>query len=216
MFPFPQIPFLTLLSEGAVYLTDSSTLVVADVHLGKSATFRARGLPVPEGDTARDFQRLLELRKKCGAARLVIAGDLFHASSGITPELETALAEFLTELAVPVTLVIGNHDAKISSLPSGLHCVPSFPVAAEISVVHDPAHGIGEIFHICGHLHPTVKFRDGKRTSLRMPCFLFRANTLILPAFGSFTGGALMTPLPEDRVFVSLRDTVVELPTEIF
>ena len=44
MQPFPETPHVTLLAEGAILLTDTMALVVADVHLGKSATFRARGL----------------------------------------------------------------------------------------------------------------------------------------------------------------------------
>ena len=215
MSPLPEIPSLSLLAEGAVFFTGDSILVVADVHLGKSATFRARGLPVPEGDTARDLQRLLDLREKCGARHLVIAGDLFHAQSGITPELEAALARFIKELAIPVTLVLGNHDAKLAKLPEGLNCVSHFDLGAGVRIVHDPAHAAGDTFHLCGHLHPVVSVRDGVRTSLRLPCFIYRNHTLVLPAFGSFTGGAHMKPQAEDRVFVSLRDTVVELPVGI-
>lgn len=216
MSPFPNHPSLTLLAEGAVFLTDESILVVADVHLGKSATFRARGVPVPEGDTARDFQRLSDLSKKCGARHLVIAGDLFHAPAGITPELEASLADFIKALAIPVTLVVGNHDAKLKKLPEGLNCVPHLDAASGLRIIHDPAHASGDTLHLSGHLHPVVSVRDGARTSLRMPCFIFRQRTLVLPAFGSFTGGAHMKPDAEDRVFVSLRDKVVELPSGVF
>jgi DNA ligase-associated metallophosphoesterase len=216
MLPFPPFPSLTLLPEGAVFMSDISTLVVADVHLGKAAAFRARGLPIPEGDTARDFRRLLELRKKCDAGRLIIAGDLFHAPSGITPELKTGLATFMDELAIPMTLVMGNHDAKLPELPAGVGCVPYLDIPSGVRIVHDPSHAVGGSLHLSGHLHPVVNVRDGRRTSLRLPCFIYRSHTLVLPAFGSFTGGARVTPTADDRVFVTLRDTVVELPAEVF
>ncbi|GAA5117327.1 ligase-associated DNA damage response endonuclease PdeM [Luteolibacter yonseiensis] len=215
MHPFPKLPSLSLLAEGVVFLTDTSTLVVADVHLGKSAAFRARGLPVPEGDTARDLQRLLELGKRCGAGHLVIAGDLFHSPSGITPELEVALGGFIEELGIPLTLVAGNHDAKLAALPAGLTRVSHLDVGPGVRVVHDPAHAAGDIFHLSGHLHPVVNVRDGIRASLRLPCFILKDQTLVLPAFGSFTGGAPVKPGIEDRVFVPLRGKVVELPVEI-
>ncbi len=80
MNPFSHYPHLTLLAGGAVYLADSATLVLAGLLLGKSAAFRAKGLPVPEGDDARDLGRLQTLVEKHAAVRLVIAGDLFHAS----------------------------------------------------------------------------------------------------------------------------------------
>jgi len=215
MFPFPKNRSLSLLPEGAAFLSEQSTLVVADIHLGKSAVFRANGLPVPEGDTARDFLRLLDLVRKCGAAHLVIAGDLFHARSGMTPELEMALAEFFQAIGIPVTLVVGNHDAKIAPLPEELRHTPHLDLAADIRVIHDPAQAGGGGFHISGHWHPVVRIADGKRPSLRLPCFLVRENTLVLPAFGSFTGGATITPQADDRFFVALREHVVELPAAL-
>ncbi|MEO7100477.1 MAG: ligase-associated DNA damage response endonuclease PdeM [Luteolibacter sp.] len=206
---------VSLLAEGAAFLTISSTLIVADIHLGKSAAFRAKGLPVPEGDTARDFARLIELAGKCRASHLVIAGDLFHSPSGITPELETALGDFIHSLGLPVTLVLGNHDAKIRQLPAGLEVLPHLDLEGNIRVIHDPHHAEGEQLSISGHWHPVVKIPDGKRTSLRLPCFLYRNNTLVLPAFGSFTGGAILAAEPNDRVFIALRDQIVELPSTL-
>ncbi len=214
MSPFPTIPSLVLLPEGAIFLSDSSILILADVHLGKSATFRAKGLPIPEGDTERDFQRAVTLVSKHSARHLVIAGDLFHAPSGITSGLQAALARFLSDVGIPVTLVMGNHDAKISGLPSGLGCLPSLDLG-KICIVHDPAHAVGERIHISGHWHPVVKIPDGKRASLRLPCFLLRKHALVLPAFGSFTGGAIVSPEEGDRIFVALRENVVELPAEL-
>lgn len=210
--PFQLNSSLALLPEGAVFLMESSTLIVADIHLGKSAAFRAKGLPVPEGDSARDLARLLDLAEKSGSTRLVIAGDLFHSPTGMTPELAAALADFMTRLGIPVTLVVGNHDTKIPQLPAQLRSVPHLDIADNLRVIHDPAHVSGDRLHISGHWHPVVKIPDGKRTSLRLPCFLFRNNTLVLPAFGSFTGGAIIDAKPQDRVFVALRERVVELP----
>ncbi len=215
MTPLPAYPELLLLPEGAAFLTSCSMLIVADVHLGKSATFRAQGLPIPEGDTARDFQRLIDLALKYGATRLVIAGDLFHAPSGITPELEDALERFLAEIGIHVTLVMGNHDIKLRALPEQLHPVPYLDVGENLRIIHDPAHTSGDRLHLSGHWHPVVKIPDGKRTSLRLPCFLLRENTLIIPAFGSFTGGAIMKTRVGDRVFVSLRDEIIELPQDL-
>ncbi|RYD28816.1 MAG: ligase-associated DNA damage response endonuclease PdeM [Verrucomicrobiaceae bacterium] len=208
MNPFPHIPHLTILPEGVLV---DSTLVVADVHLGKSATFRAKGLPVPEGDTERDFRRLAEMVVKHGVSHLVIAGDLFHARSGLTEPVEAALTGFLSQVGIPVTLVIGNHDTKLRRFPAGLVCVEHFDID-EIRIVHDPAHADRERLHISGHWHPAVRIPDGRRRPLRLPCFLYRNNTLVLPAFGSFTGGAVLSPEAGDRIFAALRDQIVEIP----
>lgn len=206
---------LDLLPDGAVFLPETSTLVVADLHLGKAAVFRAKGLPLPEGDVARDLSRLAELIRLHGAAELVIAGDLFHGPVGITPEIEEELGCFLDRLEISLHLVGGNHDAKIRELPCGLVSVPMIECAG-VKILHDPKDADDENLSLAGHWHPIARIPDGKRTSLRLPCFLLRKHTLILPAFGSFTGGAVMDPEKGDRFFVPLREKVVEAPPELW
>jgi DNA ligase-associated metallophosphoesterase len=204
-----------LLPEGAAYLTETNTLVVADLHLGKSAAFRAHGLPIPDGDTARDLSRLLDLSRRHSAREIIVAGDLFHSPSGITPEVDAETSRFLDDLAIPFTLVGGNHDAKIRRLPAALTSL----VATErggIRIIHDPADATDSPLHIGGHWHPVARIRDGARTALRMPCFLLRGSVLVLPSFGSFTGGAIIPPQAGDHLFVPLRDRVVEVPPELW
>lgn len=191
-------------------------LVVADVHLGKSAAFRARGLAVPEGDTAQDLAAMLDLVRLHKPARLVVNGDLFHAPSGLTPELEEGLERFIRSLGIPLTLVTGNHDAKISRLPTGVREVSSLNHESGVRLIHDPAEAVtagGDgRFYIAGHWHPAVRIADSRRTTLRLPCFLLRGPLLVLPSFGSFTGAACMRPEPGDRFFVSPGNRVLEVP----
>ena len=114
-----------------------------------------------------------------------------------------------------MTLVVGNHDVKLKHIPSQIRAVASHDLGESIRIIHDPAHATGGRMHFSGHWHPVVRIPDGRRTSLRLPCFLYRSHTLVLPAFGSFTGGAILSPAPDDRVFVALREEVVELPAEM-
>jgi len=157
---------LTLLPESAVWHAPTRTLVVADVHLGKAAAFRAGGIPVPEGGDADDLARLLALVRKHAAARLVIAGDLFHAPAGVTPALEALVAGFLTNLGVPFLLATGNHDAKLRGLPAGITAAPWVDLTSDgPRVVHDPADATATgRFQLAGHLHPVFRLRDGRRT----------------------------------------------------
>jgi uncharacterized protein len=204
--------FPLLLPEGAALLPTSRTLVVADVHLGKSATFRARGLPVPEGDNARDLARLSALIDRHDAARLVVAGDLFHSPAGLCPELEDALATFIGKHPIPLQLVLGNHDTRLPYYPAGLDVVHEC-IHEGVRVIHDPADAQPGWLNLAGHLHPVVRITVARRQSpLRLPCFLWRGNTLVMPAFGSFTGGALIKPAVGDRIFVAHQATVIELP----
>ena len=204
-------PPVELRPEPAVLLPDRGTLVVADVHLGKSAAFRARGLAVPEGDTRRDLERLTTLIEATGARRLVVAGDLFHSPAGLTPEVLTRVEDWLRSTALPVTLVLGNHDRRLTRFPDRLETVARVDLGG-LQVVHDPVDADAGRATLCGHLHPVVRVADGKRTSLRLPCFHLSRRHLVLPAFGSFTGGSIVDPERGDRIFVAPADTVVEVP----
>ena len=68
-----------LLPDRALFAEDSATLIVADAHFGKAATFRARGVPVPHGTTACNLDRLTALVQATRARAVVFLGDLFHA-----------------------------------------------------------------------------------------------------------------------------------------
>lgn len=204
---------LNMLPESAVWHEPSRTLVVADVHLGKAAAFRAGGIAVPDGDDGHDLARLAGLVAKHDAGRLVVAGDLFHAPSGIGPELLELVADFAERIGIPWVLTVGNHDAKLRRYPEGIVAVPWVDlVDGGPRVVHDPADARGDRFHLAGHLHPVIRLRDGRRSSLRLPCFWQCDGVLVMPAFGSFTGGAIINPAEGDRVFSALRDQIVEIP----
>ena len=46
-------------------------------------------------------------------------------------------------------------------------------------------------------------------TSAAIPCFVIDANQLILPAFGSFTGGHSETPREGRQIYISTGKAVV-------
>ena len=75
-----------------------------------------------------------------------------------------------------------------------------------MAFAHEPAAGLDEPCGdgvtptFCGHLHPAVSMKTG-RDRMRMPCFLFRGSTALLPAFGAFTGSHPIRPRPGDRIY---------------
>lgn len=208
---FAPVPVQLLPDSALLVFGEKKHLVAADIHLGKSATFRANGLPVPEGDTARDLARLTKLIREHRPDQLVIAGDLFHACTGFTATLLAELMDFREQIAIPFTLVMGNHDQKIRSLPEDFPQHPHLDLSG-IRIVHKPGDAASDMPSICGHIHPVLRIPDGRKTSLRLPCFHLSGNQLTLPAFGSFTGGHIVRPGNGDRFFVTHRDTVIEVP----
>lgn len=205
---------VTLLAEHGVFLEKSGVLVVSDLHLGKSATFRDRGIPVPEGDTREDLERVGGLVEKHEARCLVVAGDLFHAKGGMSEHVLGVFREWAEEAAVPVILTEGNHDrmAGLSRYGLPLEIVPFLEVDG-VHITHDPEEIPDGMVGIAGHLHPGVRLPESPRRSIRVPFFYLRGGReLVLPAFSRFTGLNIEKPKKGDRVFVPSRDEVVEVP----
>jgi DNA ligase-associated metallophosphoesterase len=209
-----------LLPDKSVFLVNSRTLVLGDTHFGKSAAFRARGLPVPEGDTAADLARINALIATETPDEVIIAGDLLHARVGCAPEVLDQLIPWLQAAPATVTLVEGNHDQSCGRQPLGAE----FPLLPEVTrngfhILHNPDEvlTVEDGFHIGGHLHPTVRIKDGTGPGFRAPVFWLRGNQLVLPAFGSFTGGQLYSfDKNHHRLFTPLNKRVVELPGKLW
>ncbi len=78
---------LKLLPERAAFAPGAKTLFVADLHLGKAATFRALGAPAPTGVSEETLRRLAELIATIEPQHVVALGDFTHARAAITPGL---------------------------------------------------------------------------------------------------------------------------------
>ncbi len=112
---------LTLLPERAIWREDTRALFVADVHIGKSATFRAAGIPAPTGATRENLARLDALISALRPRELIVLGDLFHARAAYRA---ACLAEFASwraaHKALAIRLVAGNHDISAGPPPAEL------------------------------------------------------------------------------------------------
>jgi DNA ligase-associated metallophosphoesterase len=212
---------LQLLPQRALWWASKKTLLVADVHLGKGATFRALGQPLPRGGSAGDLQRLAALVAQLQAKQLIVLGDFWHSRRGLNPTLFNALHQWrLQHSQLQVMLVRGNHDRAISksNLPAGLGIEiveEPFPLAPGLFACHEPPlrvpglpqpdnNGITkmlsapvstngpEAFYLAGHLHPAVRLVGKSLDSARLPCFVWQAGQLVLPAFGSLAGHLML------------------------
>jgi DNA ligase-associated metallophosphoesterase len=190
-------------------------LVVADAHFGKAATFRARGVPVPQGTTQANLARLTELIQRERLRRIVFIGDLLHAREAQGAETMQQLARWREQHAhLPVTLVEGNHDRAAGVLPADLHIeLVAEPWTVQgIAFCHQPQRRDGFAV-VAGHLHPCIRLNGAANDSLRTPCFWQRDGVLTLPAFGEFTGGASIAREPGDRVLAVADDRLIEIPS---
>lgn len=204
---------LVLLPERAIHWARRETLLVADPHFGKAATFRFAGLFVPRGTTVSALARLDRMLEATGARRLVFLGDFLHAREGRSEEMLNAVAAWRRQHATTeIVLVRGNHDRRAGDPPGSLaiECVDAPHVDAPFVLSHHPRANEGH-YVLSGHVHPCVRVRGRARQSHRLPCFWFGRDTGVLPAFGEFTGCAEVEPVPGDRVFVVAENEVVSV-----
>jgi len=206
---------LTLLAPGAIHWPARRCLVVADAHFGKAATFRARGIPVPRGTTRETLARLQSLVDASGSSTVVFLGDLFHAAEAHS---DATLAELrawrAAHRSLELVLVEGNHDLKAGAPPSELAIeVRQEPWAVGgLALCHHPRFVDGA-HALAGHLHPAVLLSGRADDAVRLPCFWIRDGLTVLPAFGSFTGGARFDRSPGDRVVAIAEDRLYEIPS---
>ena len=204
---------LRLLPQRAAFLPAQRTLLIADAHIGKAATFRRLGLPVPHGTTAQTLALLDELIEGTGAARIVFLGDLLHSARGRAAATLEAVAQWRTRHpGLALTLVRGNHDRHAGDPPPewGVEAVDEPLRIGALALAHHPAPAAGA-YVIAGHLHPCVVLGGRAHERLRLPCFHFGAAVCVLPAFGAFTGMHAVRPAAGDRVFAVADDSVREV-----
>src|SRR4029453_12175875 len=92
--------------ERALHWPGGDALFVADVHLGKAASFRAGGVPLPRGSTQADLTRLSSLLERTGAGRLVVLGDFLPGRAGRVAALDAAFKTWrASQSAVDMVLV---------------------------------------------------------------------------------------------------------------
>ena len=204
---------LDLLAQRAAFWRERTTLLVADPHFGKAEAFRAQSLPVPGASTPVALARLDAALAATDAKRLVVLGDFWHARASRTPEVLADLADWkLRHPDLVIEIVLGNHDRGVGLPPASwdalIHAdaVPDPPFA----FAHYPD-AIDGHYVLAGHLHPSLVLTGRGRQRLKLPGFWFGPAVGVLPAFGEFTGGAVVTPGRGDRAFVVAGDQVVEV-----
>lgn len=206
-----------LLPQHALWWPGQGALFIADLHLGKAATFRARGIPVPSGTTQGNLAQLSTLLEALPVHRLVVLGDFLHAAEAQTPAVLATVAHWRTHhAAVELVLVRGNHDSHAGDPPAslGIQVVDEPWNLGPFSGCHHPQSD-GSRHVLAGHVHPSVVLRGPGRDALRLPCFAVHAGFTLLPAFGLFTGTATLAPEPGCHVFAVGGGRVWPVPPRV-
>jgi DNA ligase-associated metallophosphoesterase len=209
---------LLLHPERAVIWPRCHTVIVADTHFGKSSYFARHGIAVPAGTDDGDRERLERLLEDSSARRLVILGDFLHS-----PQIEgTAESERLKSWvegvgnSVEIHVVAGNHDRGGPwTRPKTLQWWDAEWFIPPFRFIHEDEHaysgGTNECFALSGHVHPVLRVRNGRKGVMQVPVFWQRQAGMILPSFGSFTGGFAVRPCSGQRIYAVASDAVVPI-----
>lgn len=202
-----------LLAHKAIYWPARRMLVIADIHFGKAAAFRALGVPVPRGTTTQNLLALDTLLASYACEEIVFLGDFLHARAAHAAATVTAmLAWRMRHPDVRLTVVRGNHDlhAGDPAAALGIRMVDEPYCVGQLSFCHHPD-TVAPGYVLAGHVHPVFHLR-GDIGGLRLPCFLLGQKRAILPSFGAFTGGHAVRPNVGERVYVTADAAIFPLP----
>jgi DNA ligase-associated metallophosphoesterase len=200
--------------ERVMYWEKQKTLIIADLHIGKTGHFRKSGIGVPQNVFKEDMQRLFTQILFFKAEQLIIAGDLSHSSSNKEMELFRKWRNDMA--ALNIRLVNGNHDILDENWYKEMKIdrVDSLQIES-FSFYHDPADAAknisGKNYSFCGHLHPGVSIRGRGRQSLQFPCFYFGHTIGILPAFSRFTGFVNVNAQEGENVFALVENSIMQV-----
>ncbi len=171
---------------GALFWPAERALLVADLHLEKASWFARLGQFLPPYDSQATLAALADEVTATRATRLFCLGDSFHDRFGCD-RLPAAARELLLGLssALDWVWIIGNHDPGFAD-----HCGGRIEEEYEIGgiILRHEAEADETRPEMSGHYHPKLRLSlRGRNVSRR--CFVASPSKLILPAYGSLTGG---------------------------
>lgn len=207
---------LDLHPEGVAFFPERSFMIVADLHLEKSASFAVRGQMLPPYETLETLRRLARLVTVLRPDRLVLLGDSFHSAVETIGEggPARAMIDRLAETA-EIIWIAGNHDPLPPLRLPGRWVEET--VLGGCVLRHAPVEdGRNEIV---GHLHPAARLTT-RAGGQRRRCFVLSGRRLLMPAFGTLTGMVdlsepvirRLVPTSGTRVFLMCRQRLAEVP----
>jgi DNA ligase-associated metallophosphoesterase len=173
--------------SGALFVPEFKTLLIADLHLEKASNMAKRGVHLPPYDTRASLAQLQAVIAQAQPEQLIFLGDSFHDDEARDRIAETDLASLRAlSMGVATIWITGNHDPHPPTDVGGR--IANEVVLGGVTLRHEPKKLEPEEFEIAGHLHPgSAVSQRGK--SIHCKCFIADGRRLVMPAFGSFTGG---------------------------
>ncbi len=190
---------LSLQQCGGLWWEAASVLVVSDLHLEKASSYAARGQMLPPYDTRATLRRIGTLVRALSPTTVISLGDSFHDRRA-RPRMaayDVALVREMTG-ACDWIWIEGNHDPKPPEDLGGR--MAHELVLGDLTFRHEPSAG-GAAGEIAGHLHPCARVVGRGGRTVRARCFATDGERLVMPAYGTLTGGLNVLDVAFSQLF---------------
>jgi DNA ligase-associated metallophosphoesterase len=197
-----------LSAQRCIFWEEEKTLILSDLHFGKTGHFRKEGIAVPQAVYKADLQCLVAQIQFFKSEQLIIIGDMFHSHAN--KELDFFIKWRNDFAQLTMKLVKGNHDILKDSWygEASIEVVEKLLAINKFSFTHDIAECVAtemqDQYFFSGHIHPAISISGIAKQSLRLPCFYFAKQYAVLPAFSRFTGNHTIKPKRGENVFAIL------------
>lgn len=200
---------LVALGSGALWWCAERLLCVSDLHLGKSERIARRGGAVlPPYEVADTLDRLSHDLEHTAPETVVCLGDSFDDREAASALPNEACLRIATLQAGRRWIWIeGNHDPGPVDI-GGSHLQYLRIAPLTFRHIADPASAA----EISGHYHPKANLRLRGRTISR-PAFLVDSARIVMPAYGTYTGGLRSNDLALTTVMGPEAKAILTGPT---
>ena len=206
-----------LTNDYALFLDESRTIIIADLHLGYEGAMQSEGISFPKYQKEVMVNRLENIVRKFRPERIVVNGDFKHEFSKNLRQEWREVEEVLNFLLerVDVILVRGNHDNFLMTIVSAKGVTFENHITIDgITLTHGHKEfRKDEDILVIGHEHPSLKLRDEIGASIKLPCFLFHETEriIVLPAFSPLASGTdVTTTMQKDFLSPMLQNVDVD------
>ena len=199
--------------DGSIYWPSKKCLILCDLHLEKSSYFAKLGSFLPPYDSYETLKRLQNSLNNLDVRKIILLGDIFHDKEGLK-RLNSRLQTYLENLCkkFKVIWLAGNHDGSIRPK------FAKFCYKYKLDNINFNHKSVKKcVNELSGHYHPKATI-NSFRIRISKPCFLISEKKIILPAYGSFTGGIgskseIFKDVINDKykTFILLNKNIVEV-----
>ncbi len=173
-----------MMPEGSIFWIDKKILILADLHLEKGSYFHSEGQFISPYDTIDSIKKLEKCIEKSNPSKIIFLGDTFHDKNSVKRMDSSNIKRFINIFNnFDCCLIKGNHD---ENLISDYFSFVDNTIINEIAFTHKIE--FFKKFEVSGHFHP-IACLNYKGIKIKNKCFVFTKNKIILPSFGTFTGG---------------------------